>query len=167
MSKYNKLVNKVELFEKLSLYGTRGSFLNRLAQLKDPNELPFNMVETPNEGFGPPSPQKPVATKYPNISTSVQKSLDFLANEANAPLTKNKHGNYVESDGILGPETRKALDWFATANGLVGKTDTELFTAIAEKQKEAVANATKQISTQGPVAGPEETSNIKAPTPRV
>lgn len=169
MSKYRNLISKTELFEKLALYGSRGSFLNRLAQMS--KEPVASMPET-NVSQGPAAVQAPAGTvdangvmvmqpdhitgkappKYPTIPTTVQESLNFLAGEANAPLPKNKKGNYVNADGLLGPETRAALNWFATANGLVGKSDKELFAAVAEKQREAVSNATKQLSPSGPVA---------------
>ncbi len=160
MSKYSNLVKKIEVFEKLALYGSRSSFLNRIAQeqSKEPNasmmpESEPNMTPNPNAAFGPPSPAKPAAPALPTVPTSVQQSLNFLSQEAGTPMN-------LKTDGQLGPATRKALNWFATANNLVGKSDQDLFAAIAQAQQAAVTKATKQPATQGPSVGKVETARI-------
>lgn len=137
--------------------------LNKFSQMsQEPNAsvMPDEPNSTPNPDakFGPPSP--PAKAVLPTVPTSVQQSLNFLSQEAGTPMN-------LKLDGQLGPATRRALNWFATANNLVGKSDQELFTEVANKQQQAVSKATKQPATQGPSVGTPEMSNIKAPQSRV
>jgi hypothetical protein len=134
MKKINRdsLFAKIELFEKLALYGDRRSFLKALAQAKPDDGLPddgFNDEAVHQylnqDAFGNPiangipAPETTPATnninvpavtitndkKWTPIPTNVQTALNFI----DSALGYNPN---LVIDGKLGPLTRKAIDWY-------------------------------------------------------
>lgn len=49
-----------------------------------------------------------------------------------ANLPKDSKGNFVSVDGELGPNTNKALKWFADKFGFYGKTNEQLYKEIKD-----------------------------------
>lgn len=167
--KNENLIKKIEMFEKLAVFGDRKTFLQAIANdfvltplLKDelnklvdilyylgeddaltlsnslrnsltntnPNVL-LNDLETAKvylEDKNPKYYQKadllaekvtqllntPAPSSYKNIDPYIQKALHYLG----AP-------GELKTDGILGPQTRAALDWFKEKNNL--SSDSEAF----------------------------------------
>lgn len=136
----NELLNKASLFERLALYSDRKSFLEALAQEtlmegqtpQDPHLRPYadpdweaaRSREFGNARFIPaPEPLPPVpvvdvkdlpaaqeapkkAPAYPPIAVADQQALmNFVTEEGMAFVDPSKM-----KDGVLGPETRKALE---------------------------------------------------------
>lgn len=130
MSKINSLLKKTELFERLALYGDRRSFLQSLAQDAGPSldgghsgnlATDPNMTVNPNAKFGPPSP--PAAGK-PSIPREVQRKLNEL-------LVSSGKIVPVKEDGILGSDTRLALNAFRKAyNVPASTTDQQVFSQV-------------------------------------
>lgn len=115
MSKYNSLVKKAELYEKLALYGTRKDFLNAIAQVtptvggtpegeKYLQELSLNSpAPLPNQTVSETVIQAPT-----NIDPEIQNMLNHILDDQIVPL---------RSDGILGPQTKDALKKFIAKYG--------------------------------------------------
>lgn len=146
MNKFDKLIKDIEVFEKIALYGKRSSFLDKLAQMAsmpEPNMTPNPNAVVPNKSVDPgftaavpeqirsvnTEPTKPATKSYSSVPKQVQESLNFLSQQAKAPLN-------LKVDGVLGPETRKALNWFAASNNMTNKNDQELFKAVSNKSQE-------------------------------
>lgn len=75
----------------------------------------------------PTAPVKPEVTSYPPIDKSIQAYLNRLG----SPFK-------IKEDGKLGPETRKALDWFKRDRGMTPTTpDRLVFTQIMNEYSKA------------------------------
>jgi hypothetical protein len=140
MSKVDELLKKVELFEKLAVYGDRKSFLQALAQ--SPLDESFNqkafedaadkaLEYEPTPAYVPRLPNVPTENvvnlpevnisgkapaQYPSVPKDIQQSLGFEG---------------AQVDGVLGPETRRRLDAQKLYFKLpAGTPDAELFKKI-------------------------------------
>ena len=113
MSKYNSLVKKAELYEKLALYGTRKDFLNAMAQ-----------GHTPSAGISPqddsylqennlmPGPAPQVAPATITGPFKIDKNLQDMLNRV-----LDGKINPLLGDGVLGPQTSLALNKFKEVFG--------------------------------------------------
>lgn len=112
MSKYNSLVKKAELYEKLALYGSRRDFLNAVAQVtptssNTPEDDKYLQELDMNS---PPAPQTVGATitgPY-KIDPALQDMLNRVLDGKINPLV---------GDGVLGPQTNLALQKFKQVFG--------------------------------------------------
>lgn len=114
MSKIDSLLKAINSFEKLAKYSDRKSFLDKIAQEQSvyPGyELP-NMTPNPN------------VKQLNKISPDIQDKL----NELLVPTGKILP---IKVDGILGPETRKAIDLFKKDHNIPSTTpDLEVFKQV-------------------------------------
>jgi len=102
MSKLRTLIKHVEIFEKLSLYGTSSSFLKKISQEMS-KMPPTEPLMTPDPRPAVLSPQvKPQAKPRVKIPEGIQAALNRLG----YPIP-------LQQDNILGQETQKALNWFS------------------------------------------------------
>jgi hypothetical protein len=97
------ILKKAELFEKLSLYGDRRSFLQALAQ----DSVWVDPIESLEDPYDNPAPKKQVKLLRDGdrINPEVQKALVRLYPES-AP--------WIKPDGVMGPNTRGALNRYKT-----------------------------------------------------
>jgi peptidoglycan hydrolase-like protein with peptidoglycan-binding domain len=101
MPKTDDLVKKIDFFQRLALYFDRKNFLSAIAQ----------DISAANSG-------------YPSIPDEVQEMLSRI-------VTVEGLGLPIKMDGVLGPETRAALETFKKSRGLPPTTtDAQLFDAI-------------------------------------
>lgn len=112
MSKYNSLMKKAELYEKLALYGTRKDFLNAMAQGHSPTGVSpqddaylqeLQMQSTPTQTVSETRITGPYKID-PELQDALNKVLDGKIN----PLL---------GDGILGHSTSLALKKFKEVFG--------------------------------------------------
>lgn len=126
MKKFDELFKKVELFERLAVYGDRKSFLQALAQdattWEEEARREGDVPET--HEIPPPSPEvpaAPVAAPPAPVAPAAGLSVD--------PTQLEKIQNYlnkamldkwppVQPDGKWGPETAKMVSQWAKANNL-------------------------------------------------
>ena len=106
MSKYDKLIKKVEVFEKLAVYGDRSNFLKALAQEVTPTvggtpEAEAYLAQFPQNSSAP-APAKP---QLPSIPLDVQEMLSKI-------VTVEGVGLPLQNDGQIGSKTKQALDAF-------------------------------------------------------
>lgn len=157
MSKYNKLLKKVELFEKLAVYGDRSSFLKAIAQgVSYPGDIKDMWGQDPDAGAG--TGDAPVVFKddhitgYAPIDRQQQRAaFQFVLDENLDPDKKILPTGQIEEkdiDGRLGKQTRAALEavknYFAKVNPQNKRmTDQEaLVAARTPSSKSQVAKAT-------------------------
>lgn len=130
MKNYDALLKRVELFERIALYGDRTAFLKSLGQ-----NTPPLAGTTPNRYPGPPEagwreadvaapttiplpspaiitenptikmPAVNITSKYPSIPKDQQKALSRIT-------TVEGLGTPLKIDGLLGPKTQAAIDAF-------------------------------------------------------
>lgn len=93
------ILKKAELFEKLALYGDRKSFLQALAQDSVWVD-PIKNLDDPYENPAPKPQYKPLSDGA-RINPEVQKALVRLYPES---------ASWIKPDGIMGPNTRGALN---------------------------------------------------------
>jgi len=154
MSKNDRLFKKIETFERLSLYGKRSSFLERLAQDASAT-LPVDAFSDKEReqvdnvgGIGnpirtgiPPVPQNVQAPKTPVVPTApkmepqattipsnIQKAL-------NSVLIHDDIGTPVKTDGALGPETQQALNNYKKHFNLSNMNNQALFNDILTRNQ--------------------------------
>ena len=149
MAKNSSLLKKLELFEKLSIYGKRSSFLNKLAQ---ENQV-GNMAST----ISIPGDIPPVATKTPSapklsvIPKDVQKKLSDECIYAGLIGPTGA----LAIDGVVGDKTRQALDKYKIWKYLdERKTDAEVITDLK-----------LQIETDKTKAQGKDFTNLNTKTP--
>src|ERR1035437_4758489 len=119
MTKIDSLLKKVELFEKLAT-GSRKSFLQSIAQ--DAN---LEDYDKRNQG----STILPETTIQGTRPVSVPKSVQMALNVINKSRDIYDAA-HIEEDGVLGPQTRTALDNFKKQYNRQGMDDKQLFAAI-------------------------------------
>lgn len=142
MKKLEFLVKKVEMFEKLAVYGDRKSFLQALSQdagiSKEPNYSAVPTDSSSTESNSTPwgqhnllvdqkknAPSKP---NMPPVAKEVQSKLNELLVAAGKIFP-------LDVDGLLGPRTRKALDVFKREYNLPSTvSDQELFKKVLESK---------------------------------
>lgn len=144
--KYNRLFEKVALFERLSLYGERATFLERLAQDAsfpqetveqwDPSQKKDLLGRPMREGV-PPVPQAPVpvpAGPPSSLAPTAPAALPAIPANIQGMLSQmlSERGEYVPLiiDGKLGPQTQKALDIFKQKYNSAGLSGQALFNEV-------------------------------------
>jgi hypothetical protein len=123
MSDFKKLLNKVDLYEKLAVYGSRSAFLAKLAQ-----DAGVPGAPTPGNASyqdTPPADWAPAASKYPAIAKDVQVGLDAFLQACKADPAKPSAN--CDVDGSRGPQTEAALKYFTNTLKLTGKPESEVF----------------------------------------
>jgi hypothetical protein len=130
MSKFESLYKKIELFEKLAVYGNRSSFLKAIAQNPNASYQPF--MGSDSQGDHPEAaPDSSTQTTKemtivgnPPIPTDVQEMLSRI-------VTMDRIGIPLHKiDGLIGPETRGALKEFKNKYAPGVNSDAQLFNAI-------------------------------------
>lgn len=144
MSKHDKLATKVEFFHRLALYGKRADFLAYLtkeaqAQVSAPvvsregsPGAPVDLdapvdVDTYQDPSGASFQQVPEMTvsAYPPVPKDVQNFLNQLG------YNNPKDGKPLKIDGLLGPETQMALNWFKSVYQVpAGTSNQDLFETV-------------------------------------
>jgi len=129
MSKFDALFKKIEVFEKLAVYGDRSSFLKSIAQDSTP-KYPTSTDEA-NPGVQPYLPTQTVPEMTivgnPPIPKDVQEMLSRV-------VTMDRLGIPLHKiDGLIGPETRTALNNFKAKYAPGEKSDAKLFDAIRKQ----------------------------------
>ena len=109
MSKADTLLKRATFFERMALYSDRKVFLQALAQ-------PYNEDDI--------LPEDRIKGNLPYIPRDIQEMLSRI-------VTIDGAGLPLQNDGILGPETRKALDAFKAKYSIPGQfTDDSVFNVI-------------------------------------
>jgi hypothetical protein len=124
MKNHDKLIKKVELFERLATYGDRRSFLRALAQKaggidpEDTSEVPFDQMPVPPPPAVAPTPVAvaPVAKPVPAGPSIDPASLKNVQNYVNQAMLDKWPP--VAVDGKWGPETARALMQWGKTQGL-------------------------------------------------
>lgn len=125
MEKNNSLLKKIELFEKLSIYGKRSSFLNKLAQDNQVGNI-VSTVSIPGD-IPPVTPKTPSSQKLAVIPKDVQKKLSDECIHAGLIGPTGA----LAIDGVIGNKTREALDKYKIWKYLdERKTDAEVITDL-------------------------------------
>ncbi len=129
MGKFDVLLKKAEMFEKLAVYGDRKSFLQALSQedpwaavrqkLEEERGLPPATIPPPPPASTQPAAQPsaapaPAATSHQSFPLEAQDQLNKIL------LPYEKIAVPLKLDGKLGPETQKALEAFRQTYGKPG-----------------------------------------------
>jgi len=127
MKNLNALLKKVELFERLAVYGDRRSFLEALAQQTDWTDEMHREGDLPEDHSipAPPAPlsyqptlnlpEQTIMGNPPSRSPSIdQQSILNVQKYLNQKLPYSE----IKEDGIWGPETAKLVLEWAQKNNL-------------------------------------------------
>lgn len=174
MKKIDALLKKVEVFEKLAVYGDRKSFLKTLAQelprvvvpnagppgsgghWSDPNSLAPDVAPSPDRDDSilmqkhlnaPAAPEKAAPGRAPAQFDPRVKAVQSLINRQLVPAGIISP---IDEDGKWGTETASALKQWGDKNQLSGVPLTAVFTAA---QSRASVQPTLDALNPGPNAG--------------
>jgi len=161
MKKIDSLLQKAALFEKLAVYGDRGSFLRAFAQesqtLEQAQEAGGGWSNRPRPGIPAPDPaafgpsmeggSSPLdygsspgsnIKDYPkqNVPGKVYPPIPKLVQEHLSSIVTNRRWGIplLRNDGQIGPATEIALDAFKKNMGLTPTTPNSLVFPIIEKE---------------------------------
>jgi len=145
MKKIDALLKKVEVFEKLAVYGDRKAFLQTLAQ--EVQTFPADSGQGINAPYVPGT-EPSVSTQAPEVAAPTDNTMympqDQIKGHRPAQYDPRVHAvqNFInnqlvpagvispiEEDGKWGPETAKALKTWGEKNKMSGVPLTAVFTA--------------------------------------
>jgi hypothetical protein len=137
MSKYNSLLKKIEVFEKLAVYGDRGAFLRNIAQ--DASYEGFKGSTMVGDSAPETAPSSNVTKLKETVVTAPEQMTEDIQKKLNDILTPLAVQGKIffaplKLDGILGGSTRQALDTYKKQFGLQNASHSDVLKDIQKRQ---------------------------------
>lgn len=163
--KIDELLKRVEYFEKLAVNGDRKTLLKRFAQ-----EASYQIgPPAPNSSIDPNPPAPSGTTTIPEVTVVGNPRIDpKIQDMLNELLAIQRMEIFpLKPDGVLGPETKKALDKFKQIFGKPASREA-IAAVYNESKNQGVAktntNPDGTVSPMGPGLGGIGNTKSTAPT---